>query len=160
MHINAQVLNKRRALKSRPNDEKSKTQTSDNAHLHSRPDRALARSPRTSPMKKNFPLQAEGKHPDRVLEAVKHEIRKYFKRERNRALPKDVDFWDFDCKVGLTADTAEVVRVSAVIEAVDTAAKTGASSVYVEILSKHGIRVIKPQGSHEAADQPFDGDQH
>ena len=95
-------------------------------------------------MKKNFPLQAEGKHPDRVLEAVKHEIRKYFKRERNRAVPKGADFWDFDCKVGLSADTAEVVRVSAVIEAVDAAAKSGAASVYVEILSKHGVRVLKP----------------
>ncbi len=96
-------------------------------------------------MKKNFPLQAESKHPDRVLEAVKHEIRKYFKRERNRAVPKGADFWDFDCKVGQTADTAEGVRVSAVIEAVDAAAKSGASSVYVEILSKHGVRVIKAQ---------------
>ena len=95
-------------------------------------------------MKKNFPLQAEGKHPDRVLEAVKHEIRKYFKRERNRAVPKGADFWDFDCKVGLNADTAETVRVSAVIEAVDAAAKSGAASVYVEILSKHGVRVLKP----------------
>jgi hypothetical protein len=94
-------------------------------------------------MKKNFPLQAEGKHPDRVLEAVKHEIRKYFKRERNRDVPKGVDFWDFDCKVGLSADTAEVVRVSGVIEAVDAAAKSGAASVYVEILSKHGVRVLR-----------------
>ena len=96
-------------------------------------------------MKKNFPLQAEGKHPDRVLEAVKHEIRKYFKRERNRDVPKGVDFWDFDCKVGLSADTAEVVRVSGVIEAVDAAVKSGASSVYVEILSKHGVRVLRNQ---------------
>jgi len=104
-------------------------------------------------MKKNFPLQAEGKHPDRVLEAVKHEIRKYFKRERNREVPKGADFWDFDCKVGLTADTAEVVRVSAVIEAVDAAAKSGAASVYVEILSKHGVRVIKPAA-------PEGGDEH
>lgn len=95
-------------------------------------------------MKKNYPLQAEGKHPDRVLEAVKHDIRKYFKRERNRDLPKGADFWDFDCQVGLTADSAEVVRVSAVIEAVDAAAKSGAASVYVEILSKHGVRVLKP----------------
>ena len=93
-------------------------------------------------MKKNFPLQIEGKNADRVLEAVKHEIRKYFKRERNRALPKEVDFWDFDCKVGLTADTAEVVKVSAVIESLDALAKQGAASVYVEILSKHGVRVI------------------
>ena len=103
-------------------------------------------------MKKNFPLQAEGKHPDRVLEAVKHEIRKYFKRERNRALPKDVDFWDFDCKVGLSADSAEVVRVSAVIEAVDAAAKTGAATVYVEILCKHGVRVPAPQRDADHAD--------
>ena len=94
-------------------------------------------------MKKNFPLQAEGKHPDRVLEAVKHDIRKYFKRERNRAVPQGADFWDFDCKVGLTEGTAEVVRVSGVIDAVDAAAKTGAASVYVEILSKHGVRVLK-----------------
>ncbi|PUE29935.1 DUF6172 family protein [Limnohabitans sp. Jir72] len=112
-------------------------------------------------MKKNFPLQAEGKHPDRVLEAVKHEIRKYFKRERNRDVPKGADFWDFDCKVGLTEDTAEVVRVSAVIDAVDAAAKSGAAAVYVEILSKHGVRVIKPasqegQESHEAFNESDD----
>jgi hypothetical protein len=108
-------------------------------------------------MKKNFPLQAEGKHPDRVLEAVKHEIRKYFKRERNRDVPKGVDFWDFDCKVGLSADTAQVVRVSGVIEALDAAAKTGAASVYVEILSKHGMRVLKAQNDDEGREQP-DGD--
>jgi hypothetical protein len=96
-------------------------------------------------MKKNFPLQIEGKNSERILEAIKHEIRKYFKRERNRALPKDVDFWDFDCKVGLTAETAQVVKVSAVVEGVDTLAKEGATSVYVEILSKHGTRVIRPE---------------
>jgi hypothetical protein len=105
-------------------------------------------------MKKSFPLQVEGKHPDRVLEAVKHDIRKYFKRERSRPVPAGADFWDFDCKVGLTADAAEGVRVSGVIEAVDTVAKSGAASVYVEILSKHGVRVpapVKPAGASEAA---------
>ncbi len=96
-------------------------------------------------MKKNFHLQIEGKNPDRVLEAVKHDIRKYFKRERNRALPKEVDFWDFDCKVGLTAEACEVVKVSAVVESLDALAKAGATSVYVEILSKHGVRVIQPE---------------
>ena len=110
-------------------------------------------------MKKNFPLQAEGKHPDRVLEAVKHDIRKYFKRERNRNLPKGADFWDFDCKVGLTADTAEVVRVSGVIEAVDAAAKAGATSVYVEILSKHGVRVLKPQ-DHSGGEELLNDQSH
>ncbi len=101
-------------------------------------------------MKKKFPLHVEGKNPDRVLDAVKHDIRKYFKRERGRDVPKGVDFWDFDCKVGLNADTAEVVRVGAVIEAVDAAAKSGAASVYVEILSKHGMRVLNTAASSDS----------
>jgi Family of unknown function (DUF6172) len=101
-------------------------------------------------MKKNYLLQVEGKHPDRVLEAVKHDIRKYFKRERNRNVPQGVDFWDFDCKVGQTADTADFVRVSGVIEAVDAAAKASVTSVYVEILSKHGIRVLKAQNESQS----------
>ncbi|MFY8042823.1 MAG: DUF6172 family protein, partial [Rhodoferax sp.] len=42
-------------------------------------------------MKKTFSLAVEGKHPDRLLDAIKHEIRKYFKRERNRSLPEGVD---------------------------------------------------------------------
>ena len=110
--------------------------------MHQRPAGRLR--PKELQMKKNFPLQIEGKNADRVLEAVKHDIRKYFKRERNRALPKEVDFWDFDCKVGLSPETAQVVKVSAVIEAVDAVAKAGAVSTYVEILSKHGVRVINP----------------
>jgi hypothetical protein len=76
-------------------------------------------------------------------------------RDRNRDVPKGVDFWDFDCKVGLTADTAEVVRVSGVIEAVDGAAKSGAASVYVEILSKHGVRVLKARDDHEGGEDHF-----
>ena len=110
-------------------------------------------------MKKNFPLHAEGKHPDRVLEAVKHEVRKYFKRERSRPVPAGADFWDFDCKVGTSADAAQVVRVGAVIEAVDAAAKAGAAAVYVEILSKHGIRVpapLKPQVNDPAESEAQD----
>ena len=95
-------------------------------------------------MKKTYPLAAEGKHPDRVLEAVKHDIRKYFKRERNRPVPAGADFWDFDCQVGASADSAQAVRVGAVIEAVDAAARAGAASVYVQILSKHGVRVPAP----------------
>jgi len=46
--------------------------------------------------------------------------------------------------VGLTADSAKVVKVSAVIESLDALAKEGAASVYVEILSKHGVRIINP----------------
>ncbi|MDP1685894.1 DUF6172 family protein, partial [Hydrogenophaga sp.] len=45
-------------------------------------------------MRKIFPLTQEALHRDPVLEAVKHEIRKYLKRERRRDLPEGVDFLD------------------------------------------------------------------
>ena len=45
-------------------------------------------------MKKIFQLRPEGKHPDRVLDATKHEIRKYVKRQRRVPLPEGVDFWE------------------------------------------------------------------
>ena len=95
-------------------------------------------------MRKNFPLHIDGRHPDRVLDAVKHEVRKYLKRERRRDLPEGIDFWDFDCKCGLQAADAEVVHLSALIAAIDALAKAQATSVYVEILAKHGKRTPKP----------------
>ena len=95
-------------------------------------------------MRKNFPLHIDGRHPDRVLDAVKHDVRKYLKRERRRDLPEGIDFWDFDCKCGLQAADAEVVHVSALIAAIDALAKAQATSVYVEILAKHGKRTPKP----------------
>jgi HSP20 family molecular chaperone IbpA len=43
-------------------------------------------------VKKTFQLDIEGKNKDRVLEATKHEIRKYVKRQRRVALPAGVDW--------------------------------------------------------------------
>ena len=95
-------------------------------------------------MRKTYPLQAEGRHPDRVLDAVKHDVRKYLKRERRRPLPPGVDFWDFVCKFGLSAETAETVHLSAVIPSIDAAAKEQTVQVYVEIITTHGKRQPKP----------------
>ena len=100
-------------------------------------------------MKKTFPLHVEGKHPDRLLDANKHEIRKYMKRERNRALPEGVDFWDFDCRFGATEQTAVVAHPAELIGLIDAAAKEGGTQVYIEILAKHGVR--KPRDPSAAA---------
>ena len=96
-------------------------------------------------MRKNFPLHKDGRHPDRVLDAVKNDVRKYLKRERRRDLPEGIDFWDFDCKCGLQAEDAEVVHVAALVAAIDALAKAQATSVYIEILAKHGKRTPKPE---------------
>ena len=95
-------------------------------------------------MKKTFQLRPEGKHPDRVLEAIKHEIRKYIKRERRRELPAGVDFLDFDCKFGTSVETAEVVHLAALTGLMDGVAKETGPQFYVEIIGKPGHRVAKP----------------
>lgn len=95
-------------------------------------------------MKKTFPLQAEGKHPDRVLDRVKHEVRKYIKRERGRPLPEGVDFWDFDCQFGLSEDTAAPIHPAQLIERIDAAAREQAAQVFVGLWAKHGVRTRRP----------------
>ncbi len=95
-------------------------------------------------MKKTYLLAQEGKHPDRILDAVKHDIRKYIKRERGRALPKGVDFWDFDCRVGASEPESAVAHVAELNGLVDAVAQASGTSVYVEILTKHGHRLTRP----------------
>jgi hypothetical protein len=95
-------------------------------------------------MKKTFQLTIEGKHPDRVLDATKHEIRQYMKRERNKTRPEGVDFWDFDCRFGLSSDAAEVIHPEQLTGRMNDAAASGASSFYVELRSKAGVRSKLP----------------
>ena len=95
-------------------------------------------------MRKTFQLQIEGKHPDRLLEAIKHELRKYMKRERSRPLPEGVDYWDFDCQFGPSQEEDTPIGVGGIIAAVDTLAKEGGSQFYVEILVCHGKRQTPP----------------
>ena len=97
-------------------------------------------------MKKTFHLHIEGKNRDRVLDAVKHDIRKYVKRQRRVALPEGVDYWDFDCRFGASDEAAEVVHFATIMGLVDTAAKDGAASFYLELLAKEGRRLPRPEG--------------
>ncbi len=107
-------------------------------------------------MRKTFQLHVEGKHPDRVLDATKHELRKYLRRERRRELPEGADFWDFDCKFGPTQDTAAVARVGELIALLDAHAREGGSQFYVEILARPGKRVPRPEGAAPAAGDTTD----
>ncbi len=95
-------------------------------------------------MRKTFQLQVEGREPARVVEGIKYELKKYLKRERGKVLPTGFDFWDFDCKVGSTAEAAVVTHVGDLNGAIDRVAATGATSVFVEVLSKGAKRVRKP----------------
>ncbi|EJE48657.1 hypothetical protein PMI14_06923 [Acidovorax sp. CF316] len=102
-------------------------------------------------MRKTYPLHVEGKNPDRVLEAIKHDIRKYIKRERRRDIPAGADFWDFDCQFGATKEAATVVHLSALTGLINGVAAEGGQQFYVEILAKPGKRTARPAGEHDDA---------
>ena len=91
-------------------------------------------------MKKSFPLAVAGHKTARVIELIKRDVNKYIKRERRKELPDDVDFWDFDCRVGASSDAAEQVHISKISSAIDDISQAGEGSIYVEILAKPGQR--------------------
>jgi len=89
-------------------------------------------------MKKTFSLAHPKLHVDRVSDSVKNEIKKYFKRERKKTLPDDVDYWDFDCKFGHTEAEAKAVFPSEINKAIDAVVAEKQVSFYVEVLAKPG----------------------
>jgi len=101
-------------------------------------------------MKKIFKLTDPKKHEDRVLEAVKNDIRKYVKREKKKDLPdKATMYWDFDCKVGATADDAKVLVYEELIKELDVVKATGATEVYVEVMAKAVPKPLKVEEEPE-----------
>lgn len=96
-------------------------------------------------MKKNFSLTSPKHKPDRQVELVKAEVNKYVARERRKALPEGVDFWDFDCKCGTTAGEAIVSHIDVINKKIDELAAAKSESVYIEILAKPGVRKKRGQ---------------
>ena len=64
-------------------------------------------------MKKTFILSHPKLKIARLIEAAKHDVKKYIKRERKKKLSEDVDYWDFDCKYGHTEQKAKTIHILA-----------------------------------------------
>lgn len=94
-------------------------------------------------MKKKFLLTDPKKAPERQVDAVKHEIKKYITRERNKKVTEGVDFWDFDCRFGDTVEAAISIHVSEINKSIDAYATINKESFYIEIISKAGHRTNK-----------------
>lgn len=103
-------------------------------------------------MKKTFQLAHPKIKIDRMVDSVKHDVKKYIKRERNKVLPEGADFWDFDCKFGDTEQQAEIVHMSAINKSIDQARAKDLSSFYIEILAKPAIRQYKAEEDNDEAD--------
>ena len=89
-------------------------------------------------MKKTFELTHPKIKPARMVDSIKHDIKKYLKRERNKQLPEDAGFWDFDCRFGLTEENASSIHVTEFNKCIEQTVADGATSFYVEILAKPG----------------------
>jgi hypothetical protein len=98
-------------------------------------------------VRKTYLLNIEGKNRNRLLDAAKHDIRKYVKRERSRPLPQGVDFHDFDCQFGPSEAEAAPVHFATLIGLVDAAAKEGQDQFYVQVVTKPGHRAARPPAS-------------
>jgi hypothetical protein len=100
-------------------------------------------------MKKTFELTHPKIKVARVIDAVKHEVKKYIKRERNKTLPSGADYWDFDCKFGKTEQTSDVIHLSAINKQIDAAHEEGLTSFYLEILVKPAVRGLATEQEQE-----------
>ncbi|MBE9567200.1 MAG: hypothetical protein IMF14_00795 [Proteobacteria bacterium] len=87
-------------------------------------------------MKKTFKLSHEKLKLPRLVDAIKHEVKKYMKRERRRQLPDDADYWDFDCKFGADEASSEVIHVSEINKSISWAEAEGLESFYLEVMVK------------------------
>lgn len=96
-------------------------------------------------MKKTFELSHPKLKPARLVESIKHDVKKYIKRERNKTLPEGADFWDFDCQFGNTADEAEVIHLSDISKSIDAQVEAGAAAFYLQILAKPAERSYVPR---------------
>ncbi|MGF1726272.1 DUF6172 family protein [Photobacterium nomapromontoriensis] len=100
-------------------------------------------------MKKTFALTHPKKAVPRVVEAVKYEVKKYLKRERNKTLPTGADYWDFDCRFGHTEQEAKVIHVKEINKCIDEAEALALTSFYLEILAKPAARQKRIEADDE-----------
>ena len=94
-------------------------------------------------MKKTFALSHPKITVPRLVDAIKHEVKKYIKRERNKPLPSGVDFWDFDCRYGANAENSEVIHLSEINTYISQAETEKLDAFYLEVLVKPGHRTKK-----------------
>jgi hypothetical protein len=100
-------------------------------------------------MKKTFDLNHPKIKLARRVDAVKHEVKKYLKRERNKTLPAGVDYWDFDCQFGTCETDAKPIAIADINKRIDQTQVDGLTSFYIEVIAKHGVRTFTPRDDNE-----------
>ena len=101
-------------------------------------------------MKKIFQIEQERLKPDRAVDAIKNELRKYVKREKKKDLPnKKTMYWDFDCKFGKSAELAEVCTFEEIFTKLNSVVAEGWKECYVEVMAKAVDKPLKEEAEEE-----------
>lgn len=96
-------------------------------------------------MKKTFKLSHEKIKTPRLVDSIKHEVKKYIKRERRRELPDDADYWDFDCRFGVDEASSEVIHMAEINKSISWAESEQLETFYLEIMAKPRRRNKAPE---------------
>ncbi|EQC44053.1 DUF6172 family protein [Bacteriovorax sp. Seq25_V] len=94
-------------------------------------------------MKKTFQIKVDNKAPERQVDSIKHEVKKYLGRERRKSTPEGVDFWDFDCRIGDNAQVAKSIDTTEINGEITKLLEDKKESFYLEILAKPGHKQKK-----------------
>ncbi|HKI62249.1 MAG TPA: DUF6172 family protein [Mariprofundaceae bacterium] len=94
-------------------------------------------------MKKVFQLTHPKIKPARLADSIRSEVKRYVQRERRKELPEGADFWDFDCRFGVSAEEATKVHELELPKCIAAAEAQGLESFYIEILARPGYRTEK-----------------
>lgn len=100
-------------------------------------------------MKKTFMLEHPKIKVPRVVDSVKHDIRKHLKKERKNPLPLGAIYWGFDCKFGQSEETAVEVHLSSLTKNIDEFVEKNIMILYVEITAKAIEPIEKPTAKEE-----------
>jgi hypothetical protein len=103
-------------------------------------------------MKKIFKLHDEKKAPERIVEAIKNELRKYIKRERGKKAKEDSKlFWKIACRFGKSVDEARSVDFETLMKQLDTVVASEWSECFVEVVVSAEPREERKQAEGEAS---------
>jgi hypothetical protein len=87
-------------------------------------------------MKKTFKLDHPKIKVARVVDSLKHDIKKFLKKERKQPLPAGAIYWGFDCKLGQSEAKAVDVPLSALTKNIDELVERNIMTIFVEITAK------------------------
>ena len=101
-------------------------------------------------MKKVFKINQERLKPDRAVDAIKNELRKYIKREKKKDLPnKKTMYWDFDCKFGQSEELALACEFDEIMHHLNSVVEKNWGECYIEIMAKAVDKPLKEEKEEE-----------